>query len=159
MAPRAVGLGARGVISVRMFTDTPLDALNLYSDQPYDYNEADLHTARVIAAHASVVLAHTTITQNLRRAIQTRNLIGQAPGHPDGPLPTLRRAGVRRAPPLLPGHQHPTHRRGRRTHPHRPPSRTPPERPAAISRTTLSPAEKATAADRDRSRITAGLDA
>lgn len=79
-APRAVALGVRGVIAVRMFTDTPLGALNLYSDQPYDYDEIDLQAARIIAAHASVVLDHTTTTQNLRRAIETRNLIGQAQG-------------------------------------------------------------------------------
>jgi hypothetical protein len=79
-APRAVGLGVRGVIAVRLFTDTPLGTLNLYSDQPRDYDETDLQEARVVAAHTSVILDHTRTTQNLWRAIDSRTMIGQAQG-------------------------------------------------------------------------------
>jgi GAF domain-containing protein len=79
-APRAVALGIRGVIAVRLFTDTPLGTLNLYSEQPRNYDQRDLQSARVVAAHTSVILEHTRTTQNLRRAIESRNLIGQAQG-------------------------------------------------------------------------------
>ena len=65
---------------MHLYTDTALGALNLYSEKPRDYDDIDLEAARVIAAHASVVLAHTRTTQNLRRAIDTRTLIGQAQG-------------------------------------------------------------------------------
>jgi hypothetical protein len=78
--PHALGLGFGGVIAVRLFTDTPLGALNLYSDRPRAYDAIDLHAARVVAAHSSVILDHTRTTQDLWRAIDSRNLIGQAQG-------------------------------------------------------------------------------
>jgi hypothetical protein len=79
-APAAVQLGLHAVIAVRLFTDTSWGALNLYSDDPRDYDDLDLQAARVVAAHASAVLAYTNTTDNLRRAMATRNLIGQAQG-------------------------------------------------------------------------------
>ena len=79
-APPATGFGIGGLIAVHLYTDTALGVLNLYSDQPRDYDDIDLEAARVIAAHASVVLTHTRITQDLRNAIDARTLIGQAQG-------------------------------------------------------------------------------
>jgi hypothetical protein len=79
-APAAAGLGVGSVLSVHLFTDTALGALNLYSLHPRDYIPDELVTARVIGAHASVVLAYTRSEQNLWHAIDTRNVIGQAQG-------------------------------------------------------------------------------
>ena len=79
-APRAADLGIGGLLAVHLYTDTALGALNLYSERPRVYDDTDLEAARIVAAHASVVLAYTRKTQDLWRAIDTRNLIGQAQG-------------------------------------------------------------------------------
>jgi hypothetical protein len=79
-APLAAELGLGALLAVHLYTDTALGALNLYSEQPREYDDLDLEVAKVIAAHASVVLAYTRKTQDLWRAIDTRNLIGQAQG-------------------------------------------------------------------------------
>ncbi len=79
-APQAGELGVRGVLSVHLFTDSALGSINLYSMQPRDYDHSDIEVARVIAAHASVVLAYARSEQNLWQAIDSRNLIGQAQG-------------------------------------------------------------------------------
>ena len=78
--PHAAGLGIGALLAVHLYTDTALGALNLYSEKPREYDELDVEAAKVVAAHASVVLAHTRTQQNLWRAIDTRNLIGQAQG-------------------------------------------------------------------------------
>jgi GAF domain-containing protein len=79
-APAAADLGVRSSVSVHLFTDTALGSLNLYSLQPRAYSHSDLETARIIAAHASVVLAYTRTERNLWQAIDSRNLIDQAQG-------------------------------------------------------------------------------
>lgn len=79
-APGAAELGIRSSLSVHLFTDVRLGSLNLYSTVPRSYNHADIDNARVIAAHASVVLAYNKTNQNLWEAIDSRNLIGQAQG-------------------------------------------------------------------------------
>jgi GAF domain-containing protein len=78
--PLASGFGIGSLLSLRLFTDTALGAINLYSELPRDYDDVDMETARVVAAHASVILAHICSTEHLRRAIDTRTLIGQAQG-------------------------------------------------------------------------------
>jgi len=79
-APAAAELGVGSSISVHLFTDTALGSLNLYSLHPREYGHADLEAAKVIGAHASVVLAYARNEQNMWQAIDTRNLIGQAQG-------------------------------------------------------------------------------
>lgn len=79
-APRAAELGVCGMLSLHLFTDTALGSLNLYSLRPREFDAADVETAKVIAAHASVVLAYARAEQNLWQAIDSRNLIGQAQG-------------------------------------------------------------------------------
>jgi len=79
-----------GVISVHLHTDTALGALNLHTEQVCEYDEFDLAAATLVAAHASVVLAHTQTTQQLHRAMETR-LDRTGAGHPDDP-PRLDRA-------------------------------------------------------------------
>lgn len=79
-APRAAELGVGAILAVHLFTDVALGALNLYSMKPRDFDHNDIEAARVIAAHASVVLAYARSEQNLWNAIDSRNLIGQAQG-------------------------------------------------------------------------------
>jgi GAF domain-containing protein len=78
--PRATELGLGALLAVHLYTDTSLGALNLYSERPREYDDLDVEVAKVVAAHVSVVLAHTRKTQDLWRTIDTRNLIGQAQG-------------------------------------------------------------------------------
>ena len=73
-------LGVGSSLSVHLFTDTALGSLNLYSLHPRDYDPAEVEAAKIIAAHASVVLAFARNEQRLWHAIDTRNLIGQAQG-------------------------------------------------------------------------------
>jgi GAF domain-containing protein len=79
-APEAARLGLGAVLAVHLYTDTSVGALNLYSVTPRDFTTADLDAARVLGAHASVILAYTRATRNLRQAIDTRAVIGQAQG-------------------------------------------------------------------------------
>jgi GAF domain-containing protein len=79
-APRAAELGIGSSISVHLFTDAALGSLNLYSLAPRYFSDTDVENARVIAAQASVVVAYGRDQDNLWRAIDARNLIGQAQG-------------------------------------------------------------------------------
>jgi transcriptional regulator with GAF, ATPase, and Fis domain len=79
-SPEAAGLGIGAVLAVHLYTDTAVGALNLYSRYPRVFTGAEVETARVIGAHASVILAYTRATRNLWQAIESRALIGQAQG-------------------------------------------------------------------------------
>jgi GAF domain-containing protein len=79
-ADAAAGLGVGSSLSVHLFTDTALGSLNLYSLHPRHFHPHEVEAAKIIAAHASVVLAYARTEQNLWHAIDTRNLIGQAQG-------------------------------------------------------------------------------
>jgi GAF domain-containing protein len=79
-APRAVGLGSAAVMSLQLFTTETLGALNLYSTTPRRYGSADLDIATTLAAHVSAAVVQARDEQNLWRAIEARNLIGQAQG-------------------------------------------------------------------------------
>ena len=79
-AAAAVELGVGSSLSVHLFTDTALGSLNMYSLHPRGYDQEEVEAAKIIAAHASVVLAYARSEQRLWQAIDTRNLIGQAQG-------------------------------------------------------------------------------
>jgi len=79
-SPAAAGLGIGAVLAVHLYTATAVGALNLYSRCPRVFTTADLKAARVIGAHASVIMAYTRATQNLWQAIDSRAVIGQAQG-------------------------------------------------------------------------------
>jgi GAF domain-containing protein len=79
--PRAAELGLHSILSVHLFTARlVLGALNLYARDSYQYSEADIETARIVAAHASVALARARNERDLWGAIDSRHLIGQAQG-------------------------------------------------------------------------------
>jgi transcriptional regulator with GAF, ATPase, and Fis domain len=79
-APEAKRLGIASSISVHLFADTKLGSLNMYSLAPRTFSDTDVENARVIAAQASVVVAYTHTREHLWRAVDGRNLIGQAQG-------------------------------------------------------------------------------
>ncbi|MFR9805424.1 ANTAR domain-containing protein [Pseudonocardia sp. RS010] len=86
----AADLGVRAVLAVGLFPerDAPrMGALNLYSREVGGLGEAERDVALVLAAHASTALAATRAcaaadleAAQLRRALQSRDVIGQAKG-------------------------------------------------------------------------------
>ena len=79
-APSAAGLGIGASLSLHLFADTALGALNLYSFRPRAFDRQAVEAAEVVAAQASVVLAYGRSQQELERAIDSRRVIGQAQG-------------------------------------------------------------------------------
>jgi len=80
-APMVAELGLRSILSVRLATSgQTLGALNLYSGTARVFDDDDVAVAQVFAQHASVALATAQKEEGLRRAIDARNLIGQAQG-------------------------------------------------------------------------------
>jgi GAF domain-containing protein len=108
--PGAAALGVRSVLAVGLFPSgngTRVGALNVYSFRPGGIDERDRDLAVVLAAHASTALAATMATSaaelevaQLREALRTRDVIGQAKGilmerrgiSADEAFDTLRRA-------------------------------------------------------------------
>ena len=88
--PAAADLGARSVMAVGLFPqgDVPrFGALNLYSFDLNGLDEVDRDLALILAAHASTALAGTVASTSaeleaiqLRQALQSRDVIGQAKG-------------------------------------------------------------------------------
>jgi hypothetical protein len=88
--PHAADLGVRGVLAVGLFPhgDAPrMGALNLYTRAIGGLGAAERDVALVLAAHASTALAATQgcaaadlEAAQLRRALQSRDVIGQAKG-------------------------------------------------------------------------------
>jgi hypothetical protein len=87
--PVAVGLGVRSVVAVGMLplSSSRLGALHLYGRDPGAFETADVDVAVVLASYLAVALV--TLTQvdrmqdqlgQLRRALDSRDLIGQAKG-------------------------------------------------------------------------------
>jgi hypothetical protein len=92
--PRAAALGLRSLLSCRLFSDTTLGALNLYARLPGAYGLIDRTKAVIFAAHAGIALGtaealedaavslqgEVDLLQNLREALASREVIGQAEG-------------------------------------------------------------------------------
>ncbi|WP_142063664.1 ANTAR domain-containing protein [Pseudonocardia kunmingensis] len=57
-----------------------LGALNLYSDRVDAFDDESEHVGLLLASHAAVAMAGAQQQENLRAAIATRDLIGQAKG-------------------------------------------------------------------------------
>ncbi|TDV35298.1 GAF and ANTAR domain-containing protein [Actinophytocola oryzae] len=90
-APAADELGAGAVLSTALVPDAiPPDrsgALNIYSRRPHGLDTTDVNQVLLLATHASLALARTeAVTRaelheaQLRRAIDSRDVIGQAKG-------------------------------------------------------------------------------
>jgi hypothetical protein len=88
--PKAAQLGVRAAFGASLFpNDDPprIGALNFYSFTPHGLDGVDQDIAILLAAHASVALAGTQAVTDaeleaaqLRRAVETRDVIGQAKG-------------------------------------------------------------------------------
>lgn len=74
-------LGVQSMLAVQLFVDgDDLGALNLHSDRADAFDDESEHVALLFAAHAAVAMARAQERHNMRRAISTRELIGQAQG-------------------------------------------------------------------------------
>lgn len=80
-AARARELGVGSVLAVQLFVDgTDLGALNLVSRAAHAFSDESEHVALLFASHASVALSGERTIGNLRAAVSTREVIGQAQG-------------------------------------------------------------------------------
>ena len=89
--PIAVRAGVGAMLSTALLpterSPRSTGALNIYSWSPHGLDEADHTTALLLATHASLALAHTQAVEyvdlqatHLRKAIESRDVIGQAKG-------------------------------------------------------------------------------
>lgn len=80
-APAAAAAGIRSVLAFRLYTghDT-LGALDLYSTKVDAFDEVDERVGLVVASHASVAFRWAMTEQQLREAIESRQVIGAAIG-------------------------------------------------------------------------------
>jgi len=77
----AARAGAGSSMSFQLFVDGDnMGALNVYSGQPNAFDEDGETVGLVFASHASIALSSARQEENLRRAIDHRDLIGQAKG-------------------------------------------------------------------------------
>lgn len=79
--PHAVELGIRSIMSFQLYAsgDT-IGALNLYATQPRAFTDDSMRMGALLATHAAVALAATRKELNLRVALESRDIIGQAKG-------------------------------------------------------------------------------
>ena len=80
-APRVVEAGYRALMSTQLSTDGGLRAaLNLYSATPHAYGGNARTMAGMFGAQASLLLYGAETAAHLQRAVESRDLIGQAKG-------------------------------------------------------------------------------
>jgi GAF domain-containing protein len=79
--PAAAEHGARAMLAYRLYTeDRGLGALNLYSTRVNGFTEADEQLGLLLAAHAAVAIDAARTRTQLRGAIDSRQVIGEAIG-------------------------------------------------------------------------------
>ncbi len=77
----AMGEGVRSMLSVQLFVEGDnLGALNLYADEPDAFDNDSENIAMLLAAHAAVAVKGNRSEAELRVALDSRDLIGQAKG-------------------------------------------------------------------------------
>ena len=77
----AAETGVRAMLAFQLFVqDENLGALNLYSRTPNAFTDESEHIGLLVAAHAAVAYAESRETVQLKEAIASRDLIGQAKG-------------------------------------------------------------------------------
>jgi len=80
-ARRARALGVHSMLSVQLFVEgDELGVLNLHGDHVDAFSDESEHVALLFAAHAAVAMARSQERHRLRRALSTREVIGQAQG-------------------------------------------------------------------------------
>jgi GAF domain-containing protein len=74
-------LGIRSMVGTRLYTTaTTLGSLNFYDPRPDHFDLADQSVAHLLARHAAVAMDRANEQANLWRAIEARQVIGQAQG-------------------------------------------------------------------------------
>jgi GAF domain-containing protein len=77
----ATGMGVHCLLSFRLFIkDGALGALNLYGPRPNTFDDESVAVGEILSQHAAVALADASMEEQLRAAIETRDVIGQAKG-------------------------------------------------------------------------------
>jgi GAF domain-containing protein len=80
-AARAAELGAGSMLSFQLFVaEDNVGALNLYSRSPHAFGEESDHVGLLVAAHAAIAYVGARRQEDLERALDARDLIGQAKG-------------------------------------------------------------------------------
>ncbi|MFJ7213857.1 GAF and ANTAR domain-containing protein [Amycolatopsis sp. NPDC098790] len=89
--PAAAGFGYHSVLATALLPDAlpprRSGALNIYSSRPEAFDSRSIDLALLLATHASLALAHTEAVvaadlerEHLHRAVESRDVIGQAKG-------------------------------------------------------------------------------
>jgi GAF domain-containing protein len=77
----AAALGVGSMLCFQLFVlGDQLGAMNLYAGRPGAFDDEDQDVGHVLAAHAAVAVAGAEHEQNLRSAVASRDVIGQAKG-------------------------------------------------------------------------------
>jgi GAF domain-containing protein len=78
---RARELGVGSMLAVQLFVRSDgLGVLNLLSEVPNAFDDSSEHVALLFASHAAVAISSEQSKQDLRTAVTTREVIGQAQG-------------------------------------------------------------------------------
>jgi GAF domain-containing protein len=78
---RALALGVGSMLAFQLYVDSGrLGSLNLYSRQPGAFDDESERVGVLFAAHAGIALADAEQLRHLSRALDVRDLIGQAKG-------------------------------------------------------------------------------
>jgi GAF domain-containing protein len=79
--PRAVQLGLRSQLGLRLYTDREtLGALNMYSTTADTLDPELIHLAELFAAHAAIAMGRAREVDQLHEGMMARKVIGQAIG-------------------------------------------------------------------------------
>jgi GAF domain-containing protein len=79
--PRAVDLGVRSMVSFQLFVHAgTVGALNLYAGERRAFGEESVAIGQLLAAHAAIAIVAARNAQEMRLALSTRDVIGQAKG-------------------------------------------------------------------------------
>jgi GAF domain-containing protein len=80
-AQRVAETGVRSMLGTRLYTSTTvIGSLNFYDTEPDKFGAEDVDVAHLLARHAAVAMERARDTEHLWKAIDARNLIGQAQG-------------------------------------------------------------------------------
>lgn len=79
--PLAVNLGVRSMVSFQLFVHAgTVGALNLYAHERGAFNEDSVAIGQLLAAHAAIAMVAARNAHEMRQALTTRDVIGQAKG-------------------------------------------------------------------------------
>ncbi len=73
--------GVRSIMGFRLHADdNTLGALDLYSSRPHAFDDDTAAVGSVLATHAAVAMSSARERETLQKAVETRDVIGQAKG-------------------------------------------------------------------------------